>query len=148
MEQVNETNSHDLLSDLKEAHTFEPATRWHRFANFVIDYIVVLGILLVLIVAFYTLSDATEELGTLELQILFAVLFVVYYGLMEGYVNGRTVGKMITKTRVVRHDEQPMSVSKALLRGVTRLVPFEPLTGFGSAPLHDKWTDTYVIKDN
>ena len=73
------------------------------------------------------------------------VNYILYYTLCEKLFNGRTLGKLITGTKAVRLDGSPLTLWNALLRSLSRIVPFEPLSGFGT-PWHDSWTDTTVIK--
>lgn len=139
MESFNDIKKNDLLGDLQEETSPEPVRKGIRFANFLVDYIV--------LIILFVLLFRNAAFSQLESQLVFIAMYVPYYSLMEGFLNGRTIGKMVTGTRVARYDNEPMSFGKALVRTFSRLVPFEPLSGFGDAPWHDKWTDTTVVKD-
>ncbi len=55
---------------------------------------------------------------------------------------------MITKTKVIREDGEPMTFGKAFLRTLCRLVPFEFISAFlGQKMWHDQWTSTITVKD-
>jgi uncharacterized RDD family membrane protein YckC len=78
---------------------------------------------------------------------LFFVLFILYYGLLEGISKGKTLGKLITGTRAVREDGTPISFGDAFKRTLCRIIPFEPFSAFGYKPWHDSITNTIVIKE-
>jgi len=63
----------------------------------------------------------------------------------EKAFKGRTLGKVISGTRAIRNDGGELTLKDALLRSLSRLVPFEVFSGFGT-PWHDSWTNTQVIK--
>jgi uncharacterized RDD family membrane protein YckC len=140
----------------------ELASTGQRFANYLIDILVFYAVIFVFgIVAGVALvnSDSLSQGATDEdvqaamggIFLLYAFVFAflfLYYTLLEGS-KGKTLGKMVTKTRVVREDGEPMTYGKAFLRTLCRLVPFEALSiFFGAQMWHDKWTGTVVVKDN
>jgi uncharacterized RDD family membrane protein YckC len=141
----------------------ELASTGQRFVNYLIDILVFYGVIIIfgmLAGAGLAASDkfsegATEEdvqsafLGGVFLIYAFVFGFLfLYYTLLEGS-KGKTLGKMVTKTRVIREDGEPMTYGKAFLRTLCRMVPFEPLSiFFGMQMWHDKWTGTVVVKDN
>jgi uncharacterized RDD family membrane protein YckC len=143
---------------LHEFHepAYEFASTGQRFLNYLIDVIVFY--ILMLIVGFIvgaafasSISDGEVEgaIGFAVLTYLFVfVIFFAYYTFLEGS-KGKTLGKMITKTKVIREDGQPMTYGKALLRTLCRLVPFEFISAFlGQKMWHDQWTGTITVKDN
>lgn len=139
----------DLLSDV--VVDFEYASRGQRFLNFLIDYIllivgpgVLLGVVLASVGRDDILADDSSQTN-MAMYFFFALVYVAYYTLCEFFFKGRTLGKLITGTKAVRADNQPLTFSNALLRSLSRLVPFEVLSGFGT-PWHDSWTDTTVVK--
>jgi uncharacterized RDD family membrane protein YckC len=72
--------------------------------------------------------------------------YLMYYTICEKAFNGYTLGKMITGTKAIRADGQPLTFKDAFLRSLSRLVPFEPFSALGGTPWHDSWTKTTVIK--
>ena len=74
------------------------------------------------------------------------VNYILYYTVCETAFKGYTLGKLITGTRAIRGDNQPLTFRDALLRSLSRLVPLEPFSAFNGNPWHDTWTKTRVIK--
>ena len=150
----------DLLTD--ESHPlfrFTSATRGQRFFNFLIDnlfmrfgltYITAypIGYLLALTFPDFTQSiiNGSDKTSLFLLAYIIGIFnYVIYYTLSEKFFRGHTLGKAITGTRAIRTDGEELTFKNALLRSLSRLVPFEPFSGFGDL-WHDTWTNTMVIK--
>lgn len=139
----------EVSSDLELLLAPPPASTGLRFADLIIDTIIfyviamMAGGIIGAVSAFLPIEhDATAFqfvylLGSLSIQLL-------YYTLMEG-LTGRTIGKLITGTKVVKDTGEPITIKDALLRTLSRFVPFEAFSGFG-VPWHDSWTHTTVVK--
>ncbi|MEP6710923.1 MAG: RDD family protein [Ferruginibacter sp.] len=130
-----------------------PADKNIRFVNWVVDiiayYILSLfaGVLMGLLAPDFIrkiVYDKTDYLLFSYGTALFVFLF--YYIVIEGLTKGKSLGKLITKTRAVKEDGSAINWRDAFKRGLARAVPFEPFSAFGDRPWHDKWTDTVVIK--
>lgn len=82
-------------------------------------------------------------------RILSLVIYGLLMGIIEGIFKGKTLGKLITGTRAVQNDGSPLTFSKAMTRGLSRMVPFNAFSALGSPcnPWHDRWTDTTVIDE-
>ncbi|MFY0673283.1 MAG: RDD family protein [Bacteroidia bacterium] len=111
-----------------------------RFANLFIDGIIVRVLNTVL----------TLAIATIEPSIGYVVGFLtyfIYYIALEA-ATGQTLGKMITGTIVVDEHGQKIDGGKAAIRTICRIIPFEPLSFFGSKRRgwHDTISKTYVIK--
>jgi uncharacterized RDD family membrane protein YckC len=142
MEQTNLLNEFDQTS-------FEPATTGQRLANYIIDiivaYLVILLLLVPLGITMKVDTDSTSFLGIYYL--IFFGVFFAYYTLLEGS-KGKTIGKMITKTKVLTVSGEKITYGKAFMRTLCRIVPFEFISAFlGTSMWHDKWVDTIVVKD-
>jgi len=74
------------------------------------------------------------------------VNFLIYYTICEKAFKGKTLGKLITGTKAIRDDGKELSFKNALLRSLSRIVPFEPFSAFGGYPWHDSCTGTMGIK--
>lgn len=152
-----ETGLADELN-LYIAHT--PATQGQRFVNWLIDNLLMrfglsmltgylVGWLLTLIAPEY-IYRVTFDQNSFDLIILGYSLaffnYILYYTLCEKLFRGYTLGKLLSGTRAIREDGEELTFKDALLRSLSRLVPFEAFSGLGQRPWHDSWTKTQVIK--
>lgn len=152
MGSVNPTStSQDLLGDLYEITPLNPASQGQRFANYLIDIIVV-SIFYIAIAAFlgglFDLNGGDSDVlyeGLFGYVLIYSA-FIAYFTLMEALNKGRTVGKLLTRTYAVGIDGEPLTMQQAFYRSLCRIVPFEPFSALGSAPWHDRWTRTTVAK--
>ena len=134
--------------------TLVEAGRWRRFFHLIMDDF----IMILVFSASFEFFIRTEKLQTFvsALQnglgdrvafiIIFAFFRVFYYAIFES-VLGVTSAKMLTETRVTDEEGNNPPVSSILKRTFLRLVPFEAFTFFTPSGLHDKWSETYVIKE-
>lgn len=129
----------DLSSNLLDAsideYTIAPIPK--RVINYIIDFIAISSINLLL---------ATTGLYDGENILYIIALMFLYYILMEG-LFGQTIGKFITKTKVVDLDGNKISFGRAILRTLCRFIPFEYISGFFSNGIfwHDSLAKTKVI---
>jgi uncharacterized RDD family membrane protein YckC len=67
---------------------------------------------------------------------------------MFEYLTGRTLAKYITKTKVIDENGEKPDFKKILLRTLSRIFPFEPLSFLvsGNTGWHDEWSKTIVVK--
>lgn len=135
----------DLLIDIETEVNLVSVSLGTRFADYIID-VVIFYILFVVILL--TLKSLISDPDSSFTYIISYIFLVTYYTLMEGITNGRSVGKLITGSKAVKEDGTPITWSDALLRSLTRIVPFEPFSAFGGRPWHDRWTHTIVVKNN
>lgn len=140
-----------ILNEFTEP-VYEPATVGQRLANYLIDvvifYIVIFVILVPLVLGMATYGSAETAGGFIAITYLVTFgLFFAYYIFMEGG-KGKTIGKMVTKTKVVTTDGSPMTFGKAALRTLIRMVPIEFISVFLDTSMwHDRWSNTMVVKD-
>lgn len=143
-------NQSDLFQEFNDS--YEYASRGKRFANYLIDlvmyYILFFTITFIMGMAAPELVQNLESdiSATLIIYLIAFSLMVGYYTLFEAYANGRTIGKMMTGTRAIKLDGTKLTPKDALLRSLSRLVPFEVFSGFG-VPWHDSWTNTTVVEN-
>lgn len=153
--------SEDFLQDIENEISAEPASVGARFWNFVIDYIVFYVLYIIMMGSYglyLALSNNVEAINNLQETetltgntftdaLLGMAIYVAIMTLIEGVSKGRSIGKLITKTKVVKNeDASSITFKEAFLRSLCRIVPFEVLSGFGGYPWHDRWTNTAVIK--
>jgi len=145
----------DLLLDAEEQIYLERASAGLRFANFIIDVIVlrVIGYLLGLVMTMFFIELLTNIFDGMGYWEIFMISYLfglipnfVYYTIMEGATKGRTIGKFVTRTRAVMNNGQPISMQTAALRSLCRLIPFEPFSAFSGYPWHDSLTNTQVVE--
>jgi uncharacterized RDD family membrane protein YckC len=145
----------DLLLDLDQHVRYTRASTGARFANYLIDVIVfnLVSRLLGHVISFYGFYVFERQLYETSSVLFYIFMFTVafaqnafYYTILEGATKGLTVGKLVTGTRVVRNDGSPITMTDALLRSLSRMVPFEPFSALTGYPWHDSWTKTEVVK--
>ncbi|MEY4564962.1 MAG: hypothetical protein RLZZ618_4239 [Pseudomonadota bacterium] len=133
------------------AHLSDPKNRvlGRRFAATMIDYVVCFSILLI---PDSVLGNARYK----ETIVVWLVLLAAYFPLMEG-LTGYSVGKFITRARVVDDAGNVPGIWRASIRTVFRLIEVNPLL-FGGIPaglaanfseagqrLGDMTAGTYVV---
>lgn len=135
------------------------ASQGLRFANYIIDfifsYIFILIIFGLLGIVYALIADSSvEEIGYKmeninpildRLLTLSAYLFIMF--LTEVITKGRSIGKLITGTKVIMIDGTSPTVGNYFLRNIIRGIPFvDPLSFLADkSGLHDKWSQTCVI---
>jgi len=116
------------------------ASQGARFVNLLVDsFVIWLGFFGLLWTVGLDFDEGTPALA--------------YYGLTIGYylfcegVFGVTVGKLLTRTRVVALNGGRASFAQIFGRTLSRFVPFEAFSFFGKLPTgwHDRWSNTRVI---
>lgn len=142
-----EENSSNLFG---EEHISVPATTGQRFINHLIDIIIYYALLFVIGIFAGLMSPesfADESETGLGWYVIGIIIFLGYYTLSEGS-SGKTIGKLITGTKVVSENGDSISYKDAFIRSLCRLVPLEPLSIFFSegGMWHDKWSRTQVVK--
>lgn len=144
-----------VFDEFEQQTNFEYATTWQRLANFLIDtlFVWIAEVLIILVIAMFSTSFREiivnpESDGSTKLinYVVSISLYIIIYSLIEGSTKGRSLGKLITKTVVIKEDGSNITFKEAFLRSLVRMVPFNQLSGFSGYPWHDKWTKTYVIK--
>jgi uncharacterized RDD family membrane protein YckC len=123
------------------------ATSNQRLSNMLLDTLFftafcgILGIVLGLI----GISDYIQNINR---HVFSLILFLGYYVPQEAF-TGRTLGKIVTKTKVICSDGRKLTFGKAVGRTFCRLIPFEwfSFTGNVRGPIgwHDRIPKTIVI---
>lgn len=140
------------MEDIRHQIHTEETSKGKRFANYIID-VIAMYIMAIFFMVAYTLfvgiSDpaALEELANNNSLSYFigALLTLFYYTLMEA-TTGRTIGKLITKTKVVDANGDKPDFGSAFIRSLCRCVPFEAFSFlFADKGWHDNWSNTRVV---
>ncbi len=120
-----------------------------RFLNYIIDFIVAYLLVLVvyIILGLFITSSYDDILAAFLTLIIAFGTFLSYYAFMEIKFQ-KTIGKFITKTKVVKMDGNKPSTSEIITRTLCRLIPFDGISYlFVKNGLHDYLSKTKVIKD-
>lgn len=132
------------------------ASKGLRFANFFIDYIVqiaigvaigfVIGIVSELTESYALYDVVVESEGRLSDYIYGALILMIYYLTIET-LTARSLGKYITKTKVVLYDGSKPTFNEILVRTLCRIIPFEQFSFLGEEGKgwHDSISKTYVV---
>ena len=126
------------------------ASQGIRFANYIVDlvtfyiiYFMITGLLLLISPAFNgwlsNASDMTQRLTGILSYITFSFL-------IESATGGRSIGKLITGTKVIMIDGTKPTVGNFFLRNIIRgIILVDQLSFFGENGFHDSWSETRVI---
>ena len=128
------------------------ATRNQRMVHFVVDNIFViiaisLLVQLIDLICFNNqvgIANFTENLSNVEYILVTAPVYFLYFTIFE-YFYGRTIAKLITKTKVVSLFGKKPTVYAILTRSLIRIIPLEFLTFlFEKVGWHDLYSETVV----
>lgn len=115
-----------------------------RFLNFLIDLLVCLFIIFVLAYSLNVLVNKHMLFGSF----IVIATYILYYVILEMRFQ-RTLGKMLTKTKVVTINEEVPSSTDIIIRSVVRVIPFDHFTFLLMRNgLHDRLSNTKVVKVN
>lgn len=114
-----------------------------RFVNFLLDS----GIFFILLILFMLASR--NRVASENMKWISCALYFLYYFLFE-YFNGQTIGKMITKTKVISSSENnKLFFIRLFVRTLMRFIPIDIISYlFTYRGLHDLVSMTTVIKLN
>ncbi|WBV58723.1 RDD family protein [Chryseobacterium daecheongense] len=135
------------------------ASQGLRLANYIIDlifsYILILILLGVLGITYaFITGNTVEEIGyrmenmnpLLDRLITLSAYLLMMF-LTELITQGRSLGKLITGTKVVMIDGTSPGAGNYLLRNIIRGIPFVDQLSFlaDKSGFHDKWSETCVV---
>lgn len=123
-------------------------TSWTRLIHLIVDSIVffLTAIILSIILNLF-LSTPDQETMTLISYGLFFVAFFLYFVFME-YNYQKTIGKFLTKTKVVMNDGRKPELNEIFIRTACRLIPLDRISFlFTRNGFHDRFSNTTVMKD-
>jgi len=119
-----------------------------RGLNFVIDLIAVLciHILIVFIIKHTTNIVSTREIILVNRISLFSAF--IFYFIVSESIYQKTIGKLLTNTKVVNLDGEKPNFMNIIIRTFSRLIPFDGISYLYSiSGFHDKISKTIVVKD-
>lgn len=135
-----------------------PASLASRALSTIIDHVLYLAVTVVLVAAFgVALPDANDAvIGIIMISLLVFGLLVLPV-VVEVATRGRSLGKLITKLRVVRDDGGPIVFRHAFVRALIGIVEFGVLQGSSAAiagmfskrvkRLGDMAAGTYAVRE-
>lgn len=144
----------NILDDVE--YILYHATGAKRFLNYLVDWITfsilwdiwLRGWYVRILVALHFPLASRIEILLISLMGEIAT-FCLLVGGAEAATGGKTLGKVFTQTRAINDDGSRISPKTALLRCLSRFVPFEAFSALGnpSYPWHDRWTHSMVIDE-
>lgn len=135
---------------LSSENSFVRASTGKRFLNYFIDLLVFSIIFFIIGIFLTTITPVADELVESDsFGLLLTLIYALYMSMVEASFKGKSIGKLLTKTRAVNLDGTNISTGKAFSRGFIRVVPFCALSAFGNPcnPWQDRWTNTMVIDE-
>lgn len=126
-----------------------PGGQGARFANLIIDYFAqfALGFVVGIVAVIIGGEQAAVFLDETPGLVIGIPILLAYYFVLEA-TTGRTLGKLITGTKVVNQDGGTPTLGQIAGRTFCRLIPFEAFSFFGTPPRgwHDSIPKTFVVK--
>lgn len=132
----------------KQEFDSSKVTSWIRLIHFFVDLIAFFLIALILSLV-VDLFLPTPDQGTLKLigYGLILMAFFLYFVYME-YKYQKTIGKFLTKTKVVMNDGRKPELNEIFIRTACRLIPLDRISFlFTKNGFHDRLSNTTVIKE-
>jgi uncharacterized RDD family membrane protein YckC len=91
-----------------------------RFVSLLIDSII-LGIILGVVGGVVGFGAVAKGMIPWWVGLIYFIIYIGYFTYLEGS-QGQTVGKMVTKIKVVREDGKPIDMNQALIRNILRII--------------------------
>ena len=126
----------------------EIASAARRFWTYVVDLIIIWIGMFTLQIAYGVAFgiDSLEALNGPKWWGICIAFYFIYYVTFE-VVSGRTLGKVLTGTRVVTTTGLALSIPTAIVRTLCRFLPFEPISfSLGETWWHDSLSRTQVVR--
>ena len=131
------------------------ASKTKRFTNWLVDTICIsilwfiLMPLILMVMMKIGLFDHLKDGENMDLGFTFFPVALLYYLVFEGIFK-TTIGKLITRTKIVRLDNENLGFIDILLRTFSRFIPFEQLSFLmdNSVGWHDKISETRIVDKN
>lgn len=136
---------HDIIdTPEKEQKPLNLASTGARFGNYLIDIIsFYVMIFIVSFVAGDFVIDTSEDM----LGIFILIFYIMFYTVFE-HLTGKTPGKFLTRTNVVKADGSRPSFVNLLGRNTARFIPLDAFSFlFSQRGWHDSVSGTYVVYD-
>ena len=134
------------------------ASKGFRILNYIIDFIFSLMMIwiftILLIIGRYFIfgvdfDQSAAEIGEIDPtvdRILTLLMYALILFFMEKLSGGRSLGKLITGTKVVKTDGSELTTDDLLKRNFSRAIPFDVFSFLGNNGWHDGWSNSRVVK--
>ncbi len=146
--QNNPSHIAESENNKKNDNKFTIASWQQRLGNHIIDTIAIV-LASILVSLLFTGSNSTYTGDDTWYTIIYIMFYVLYYAIFESS-NWKTLGKLITKTKVINEYWEIPTFFNSLWRTLCRYIPFEGLSFLGSSnPVgwHDTISKTLVVED-
>lgn len=129
-----------ILDNLDPKNNIIIAEKNKRLMNYLIDQVSIFIYILYFVLFIYDPGS---------LYVAYFLVSCPYYFFMEQFNDGKTMGKIVTKTKAVTIDGEKMTLITVLIRTIGRLIPFDNLSYIfmKNDGLHDMISKTVVIND-
>ena len=115
-----------------------------RLINLLID---TASIFIIIVIISFFIQPIGKEMNHFLSLIISIGTYIIYYLVLEIQFN-KTIGKFLTKTKVVTVNEQKPNKSDIITRTFCRLIPLGKISFlFTKNGFHDNFSDTKVIND-
>lgn len=143
----------------KNAHVYyddqlpdDLAGQGKRFANHLLDMVfiyiftIIVSFTLAFVLTLLVPSSISlwDEDNKVFSYVMAYSLVLIYYILFEA-TTGRTMGKLITRTRVIDQYGRKPNFKTVIIRSLCRLIPFEAFSFLGDSGWHDRFSKTFVV---
>ena len=119
-----------------------------RFIHLIVDTIAFIIVMIIFAFIFGLFINPTDEsLIAILGYLILAASFFGYYVFMETKYQ-KTIGKFITKTKVINKNGTKPELGDIVRRTFCRLIPFDRISFlFTKNGFHDRLSDTTIVKD-
>lgn len=145
---------HEQKNQKEKQLTQQTVSAGVRFANRLLDMLFLLSINILVIVIIGIIAALgypsaltfLEEENTLLFYLVSFMISFCYYTILES-LTGRTMAKLITRTKVVAENGEKASFDAIVLRSICRFIPFDAFSFLGddARGWHDTLSKTRVI---
>lgn len=113
-----------------------------RLVNFIIDSSLCMVLLML------TVYATGDRIAKEDIKWIAALVYTAYYFLLE-YFTGKTIGKMVTRSKVIAVKNTPQNHCVLIaIRTLLRLLPVDILSYlFTARGLHDRFSLTETVRD-
>ena len=149
LSKIEEVKENLIAKDVKQKEFDSRIVRSYiRFYHFIIDSIAILFFVFILLKVLDIFIDSpTKMITNIIVSFISLITFFTYYIVLE-YKYKKTIAKFITKTKVVKDNNQILKLTDILIRTICRLIPFDRFSYlFSKRGIHDYLSQTDIVYD-